>query len=146
MYFPSHLAAGLVIGKLTGDYTAAIVGSLFVDLDHFYSFFKHGLLKNWKTFIKASTSEEDPYDDQRNFFHNIFFYIIAMVIFLMINFSVGLVFMISYFVHLAMDALDGAEFYPFYPSKKINMMGPIGYFSKYDMAVSIVLVIIFLVL
>ena len=68
------------------------------------------------------------------------------IIVMLINFPVGAVFAISYFFHLVFDALDGAEYYPLYPNKKFNLKGPIGYFSKYDMAVSIVLVIIYLVI
>ena len=146
MYLPSHIAAGLVIGKITGDYTTAIVGSLFLDLDHLYSFYKHKSFSKWKKFIKIITSEEDLYDDQRNYFHNIFFAVAVWVVFMLINFQIGLIFSIAYFFHLVMDSLDGAEYYPLYPSKKINLRGPIGFFSKYDMMVSIVLIIIFLIL
>lgn len=143
MYLPSHIAAGLVIGKITGDYTAAVIGSLIPDLDHLYSYFKHGAFKSWKKIIQTITSEEDPHDDQRNYFHNIFFFLAVVAFFMIINFSVGLIFSIAYFVHLLMDSLDGAEYYPLYPNKRINLRGPIGYFSKYDMAVSIVLIIIY---
>jgi len=143
MYFPSHLAAGLVIGKLTGDYTTAIVASVFPDTDHLYAFFKHGYFKNWQKFINTVVKQEDPFDDQRNYFHNIFVAIMFWIIVMLINFHIGLVFSISYFIHLAMDGLDGAEYYPLYPNKKINLKGPVGYFSKYDMAVSIVLIMVF---
>jgi len=32
MTFPTHILAGLIIGKLTGDYTAALAGSLVMDV------------------------------------------------------------------------------------------------------------------
>ena len=51
MYFPSHIAAGLVIGKLTGDYTTAVIASVFPDIDHLYAFIKHDYFKNWRKFI-----------------------------------------------------------------------------------------------
>jgi len=146
MYTPSHVAAGLVIGKITGDYTTAVIASVFPDTDHIYAFVKHGYLKNWKKFIDIVVKQEDPFDDQRNYFHNIFVAIGFSVIAMIINFHVGAIITVAYFFHLLMDALDGAEYYPFYPKKKVNLKGPIGYFSKYDMAVSILLIIIFLVL
>ncbi|MFW0862692.1 MAG: metal-dependent hydrolase [Candidatus Komeilibacteria bacterium] len=146
MYAPSHIAAGLVIGKITGDYTTAVIASIFPDTDHAYAFFKHGYLKNWKKFVNIVVQQEDPFDDQRNYLHNIFVAVALSVIAMIINLQIGVIITVAYFLHLLMDALDGAEYYPFYPKKKINLKGPIGYFSKYDMAVSIVLIIIFLVL
>lgn len=146
MYTPSHVAAGLVIGKITGDYTTAIIASLFPDTDHLYAFIKHGYLKNWKKFIDIVIRQEDFFDDQRNYFHNIFVAAGFSIIAILINFNVGVIIAVSYFIHLLMDALDGAEYYPFYPKRKINLKGPIDYFSKYDMAISIFLIIIFLVI
>jgi hypothetical protein len=44
MYSITHLALGLIIGKATGDYPAAILGSLMIDVDHFWPAFK---IKNY---------------------------------------------------------------------------------------------------
>ena len=146
MYTPSHLAAGLVIGKLTGDYTTAVVASVFPDTDHLYAFFKHGYFRNWRKFINTVVRQEDPFNDQRNYLNNIFIAIGFWIIVMVINLHVGIVFLVSYFFHLVMDSIDGAEYYPLYSSKRINLKGPIGYFSKYDMAVSIFLLMVFVAL
>ena len=141
MYLPTHLAAGLVIGKITGDYTAAMLGSLLPDSDHFYSYIKHKAftsLKNLKAFI---TDEDDPHDDQRNIFHNIIFAILVWIIMMFISLPFGIIFTASHLIHLFMDSMDGADYYPFYPNKKINLKGPIGFFSKWDVLISVVLIL-----
>ncbi|OGJ00890.1 hypothetical protein A3I95_02210 [Candidatus Nomurabacteria bacterium RIFCSPLOWO2_02_FULL_44_12] len=58
MTLPSHIALGLIIGKVTGNYGLAISTSVLIDCDHFISLYKHGVLRSFKEFWKAETNPE----------------------------------------------------------------------------------------
>lgn len=149
MTLPTHLLAGLIIGKLTGNYTAAIAGSLLIDLDHIVSFYRHGILFKLKKLIKEISDEKDPWKDQRNYLHNIFVWAAISVILCLINFNFGIIFSICYAVHFVFDALNTVNFYPFYPSKKFPVKGFIKYGTRreliFDLFLIIVLVLVFLI-
>lgn len=146
MYLGSHLAVGLVIGKLTGDYTFALLGTIGPDVDHVYSYAKHGFFSSFKKFIKIATSEEDPYDDQRNYLHNIFIVTLICLLVFIFSYQIAGAFLFGYLSHLLMDAFDRADYFPLFPNRKINLRGPIGYFSKYDIFISILLLIVFIII
>lgn len=139
MFFFAHLAAGLLLGKLTGSYTWALMGAFFPDVDHLFSYVRHGLLWRPKRLWKALIREADPWGDQRNFLHTVFLWVLISGAFLLIDFRIGLVFSLGYLSHLALDALDSADYYPFYPSKQITIRGPIGYFSWKELVFTILL-------
>jgi membrane-bound metal-dependent hydrolase YbcI (DUF457 family) len=143
MTFPTHLMAGLVIGKLTGNYSLSIAGSLFLDIDHAFSYAKNGILLKPKQLWKAVTDREDPYGDQRYFLHNFFVFLIITTIVLLLDLRIGLIFGIAYLGHLILDALDNSDYFPFFPNKKFNVRGPIRYFSIEESLVFFLLVIIF---
>lgn len=145
MYIGTHLAAGLIIGKITGDYTPAIIGAVIADVDHLYSYYKHGLFRSAKVFIKYARTKEDPIHDERNYLHNLNIVFGISLIIMLFNFFIGLVFLISYFSHLLFDALDQTDFYPFWPNMKINLRGPIRFFSLGDIVISIVMLVIFFI-
>ncbi len=44
MFIITHFIAGLLIGKLTGNYTFALVGAVLIDVDHLFSYVKHRVL------------------------------------------------------------------------------------------------------
>jgi len=132
MTFPTHILAGLLIGKITGDFTTAIVASLVVDLDHFISFYRHGTLFNLRELLRESLDEEDRWGDQRNFMHNVFVWIIISAIISLFNFNVGMVFSAAYLSHLLLDAFNKTYFYPFYPSKRFATKGFIRYNSRQE--------------
>ena len=140
----THILAGLVIGKATGDFTTALTGSLVMDLDHAISYYRHGILFNPRELSRAMDDENDPWGDQRGFMHNILSWIAISILLIMINVKVGIIFSIAYFVHLVLDALDGADFYPLYPSRKWVIKGPIKYYSKQETIFDIFLAIVFL--
>ncbi|OIO45584.1 MAG: hypothetical protein AUJ28_03945 [Parcubacteria group bacterium CG1_02_37_51] len=146
MYLGTHLAAGLIIGKITGDYTPAILGSVIGDVDHLYSYYKHGLFQSVEKFIKYARAKENPIDDERNYLHNVNVIFILSLIIMVFNFFTGLVFLIAYLSHLLLDALDHTDFYPFWPNRKINLRGPINFFSIGDIAISIVLLMVWLII
>lgn len=146
MTLPAHLAAGLIIGKLTGNFSVALIGALVIDLDHVVSYLKHGILFKPRKLFKAISDQDDPWGDQRGFLHNIFAWVIISALVAAIDLKIGLVFSVAYFSHLLLDALDGAEFYPLFPIKRLNFRGPIQYYSKQEIAFTTFLLFIFLLL
>lgn len=146
MTLPTHVLAGLIIGKITGDFPTAIAGSLVTDLDHMISYFRHGILFKPRQLFKAIHDEADPWGDQRNFLHSIFSWVAISILLLTINFNFGLVFSIAYFFHLVFDALDSADFYPFFPFRKFVIKGFVKYFSKQEIIFDICLVAVLITL
>jgi len=146
MTLPTHLLAGLIMGKLTGNYTAAIAGSLLVDLDHIISFYRHGILFKLKELIKEISDEKDPWADQRNYLHNIFVWMVVSIIICLINLNFGIIFSLSYFIHFIFDALNTVDFQPFYPSKKFLIKGFIKYGTRKELIFDFFLIVILIVL
>jgi len=146
MFLPTHLVAGMIIGKLTGDYTTSIIGSVIMDLDHLFSYYRAGFLFNFKKLLRVATSKINIGIPQRNIFHNIFFCLVVSAIVMIINFSVGLIFSSAYILHLILDSLDNSSYYPFYPNLKIRLHGPIKYFSKQEVIIVFVLLLIFFII
>lgn len=144
MTLPTHFLAGLIIGKITGDFPTAISGSLIIDLDHLISYWRHGILFNPNKLLKATLTESDPWGDQRNLLHSLFSFIAVSTTFLIINLKFGFVFSIAYFFHLVLDGLDGAAFYPFFPLKSFLIKGFIHYYSKQELIFALCLVLILL--
>lgn len=146
MFLPTHLAAGLIIGKLTGDYTIALVGSVAMDLDHLWAYRQAGILFDFKKFFQAAIGGIKTKVPQRSFFHNIFFFLLSSAAALIISLPGGLIFSAAYLGHLFLDSLDNSGYFPFYPNTKINILGPIKYFSKQEFFLAFILLLIFLVL
>ena len=146
MTWPTHILAGLIIGKITGDFPTAMAGSLLVDMDHIVSYYKNGILFQPREILRASVTEADPWGDQRNFLHSIFSWVAISVFLLMINRELGVVFSIAYFFHLVCDALDGADFYPFFPFRRFAIKGFINYYSKHEIVFDVGLIGVFITL
>ncbi|MDO8552015.1 MAG: metal-dependent hydrolase [bacterium] len=144
MTFPTHILAGLIIGKLTGDYTAAITGSLFMDLDHLISYHQNGILFKPKAILHESLTEKDPWGSQKNIFHSVQAWVVISLLAMAFNLLFGLIFSLAYFIHLFLDALNG-DVYPFYPYKKFKLTKPIiRYLSKKEAVLGLSLLLIFL--
>ena len=144
MTLPTHLAAGLIIGKLGGDYSLAFLGSTLVDFDHLLAFYRSAVLLKFKKIVAATTNKNYLVSDQRNYFHNIFFFLAVSALLILLNFRMGMIFSSAYLTHLIMDALDNQAYYPFYPNKKIITRGPIKYFSKQEIVFALALFFVFL--
>ena len=145
MFFPAHLAAGLIVGKLSGDYAPALMGALLIDVDHLTTYARHGILFSPKKFWRAITNPEDPYGDQRNFLHSfITLGFLSVVYFVYSSIFFG-IFLFGYATHLLLDLLDGSDFYPLYPLR-INFKGPIKYLSSAEFVVTLALFGVFLVI
>lgn len=136
MYATTHLALGLVIGRLTGDYQAALIGSLIIDIDHLVPAFKEKRIFNFKKLWLLSKSSTDS---ARSFLHGIFPWIGLSTLICFFDLGFGLVFALGYFGHLLLDALDDSPLFILYPSKKINIKGFIPYFSLEEFIFSVTL-------
>ena len=145
MFFLAHLALGLIIGKISGHYWIALIGSLAIDIDHIIPYVRHGVIFNWKKFWKTVTSADDPYGNQRNYLHSLFTWFILSAIAFLINSSVETVFSIAYLSHLVLDALDNSDFYPLYPLR-FNVRGPIVYFSRAEWIITLLLFLIYFII
>lgn len=146
MLLSTHLAAGLIISKLSGNYNAALLGSVIMDLDHLIAYYRTGILLKLRKILIATIGKADIGIAQRNFFHNIFFYLFISAVVSAINFSAGLIFGAAYVCHLILDSLDSENYYPFYPSLKINLRGPIKYFSRQEFIFTFILLMIFFII
>ena len=143
MTIPTHILVGLIIGKVTGNFSVAIAGSLVMDLDHTISYFRHGILFKPKKLLAVASNVADPWGDQRNFLHSIFSWIIISLLFSFIDLRLGAIFSVAYFCHLILDALDSADFYPFFPFfKKIVIKGFVAYYSKQEIAINACLIFV----
>ncbi len=146
MTLSTHILLGAIIGKLTGNSSLAIISSIAPDIDHFDSYIKSGVIKNRKKFWETVLNKEDPYGDQRGYLHNIFVFLIISIIlfFLFGKFTIAIIF--GWLGHLLLDSLDNSDYWPLYPNKKINLRGPIKYFSFRELFVFLILLAIYLVL
>ena len=144
MFLLAHIAAGLIIGKATGNYPVSLIGAVAIDVDHTLSYFRNVILFKPKKIIAAIKDENDPWGDQRGFLHNVFLWMAITIAIYLFMPSDWLALSLGYLSHLILDALDNAVFYPFYPSKKIGFLGPIKYFSLQETAFTAFLFIIFL--
>ena len=143
MTLPTHLMAGLVLGKITGNYSLSLAGAVLVDADHIFSYTKAKILFRPKELWRTLTDKNDPYGDQRYFLHNFFVFILITGTSAFINLQTGLIVGLAYLSHLILDALDDADYFPFFPNKKINLRGPIGYFSKSEFVFALFLLLIY---
>lgn len=141
MYSTAHVAAGLIIGKITGDYPTAIIGATAADFDHLIPFVKNKVLFSFKKIWHATTNDGDS---SRNYLHSIFSWALISGVIMLFNLQVGLIFSIAYLSHFILDLLDNTDFWPFYPWKKINIKGFVGYFSKREFLFTVALVLVYL--
>jgi len=145
MFVPTHIIGGLLIGKITGNYVPALIGATLIDLDHLVVYVKHGILLKPRKLLNIILDKEDPFGYQRNFLHSIFTFVPMCLILFFINFDFAFSFFFGYVCHLLFDALDNADFYPFFPSKKINLHGPIKYFSKQEFVCALILFVLWII-
>lgn len=143
MYTTTHLALGLVIGKLTGDYQSALLGSLIIDIDHLAPALKERRLFDFKDLWRRSKKSTDS---ARSFLHGVIPWIAFSVLLSFFDLKFGLIFGLGYFGHLVLDALDDSPFHPFYPNKKINIKGFIPYYSLEELIFSITLFVAYLII
>lgn len=144
MFIPAHLAAGLIVGKLTGEYSASLVGAFIPDMDHLYLFYKSKILFNPKSMFLVLRNKFPLEGDARMIPHNIIFWFLVSFVSVIFDFKTGIAFSISYLFHIILDALNDEDFYPFFPNKKIKVKGLIEYYSKYEFIFTIFLFTLFI--
>ncbi len=145
MFIGAHLAAGLIIGKITNNYPLAIASAILVDADHLIPYFKHRIIFKPKKLWRAITNESDPYGNQRNFLHSFFSWFIISAIILLIDFNIGIIISLGYLSNLLLDLLDNSEFYPFYPLQ-YKIVGPVKYLSRQEIVFTAVLFVLFFII
>ena len=146
MTLPTHIILGAIIGKVTGNYSLAVVASIAPDLDHFSSYIKNGVIKNPRKLWHTITNEGDPYGDQRGIFHNIVFFILASIILILVFKNLGWIMVAGWFGHIILDALDASDYWPLYPNKSFNLKGFVKYFSKQEILLFLILFVIYIIL
>jgi membrane-bound metal-dependent hydrolase YbcI (DUF457 family) len=134
---------GMIIGKVTGNYTAAVASSVLVDLDHIQSYITHGVIFKPKKLWSALTDQVDHWGDQRGVLHNVIFFALVAIFLLALAGTIGQIIVLGYAGHLLLDALDNSDYWPFYPNKRINLKGPIKYGSIQELVFFIGLVLVF---
>jgi len=143
MYSTAHLAMGLIIGKVTGDYPTAVISSVAIDIDHLIPFAKQKIIFNFKKMLKAAKT---PHDSSRSYLHSFFAFGLLTGVICLINLPVGLVFGLGYLGHFLLDALDKDDLYPFFPIKRFNIHGFIGYYSKAELIFTVLLFLFYFII
>ncbi|MBI5734046.1 MAG: metal-dependent hydrolase [Candidatus Kerfeldbacteria bacterium] len=139
MFISAHILSGLAIGEMANSLPAALVGALFPDLDHLVPYFRFGVFRSWGMFWRTVRSHDDPYGCQRNYFHSIWLFGLVTAVCIALGGVASLAFVLGYGSHLVLDALDSAEWWPFYPLRTVTVRGPIGYLSRGELLVTIFL-------
>lgn len=141
MTLPTHAVAGALIGCITGQPLVGILVACLPDIDHLYSYIKHGYLKNWPIFYKNAFGKEDIQGDQRNILHNIIIaFGLSLIVFFLFH-SIFLTFLLSYASHLLLDAIDTSDYFPLYPYKIINIRGFIDFYSWQEVLLNLLLLL-----
>ncbi len=117
-----------------------------MDLDHLLAYYRAGILFKFKKVLMATIGQANIGMPQRNYLHNIFICLLILTLALAINFSAGLILSIAYICHLVLDSLDTSGYYPFYPNLKINLRGPIKYFSKQEFILAFIMLLIYFII
>lgn len=138
MTTPTHAALGLLIGTVTGHPIVGMFTAVIVDSDHLVVYIRHGILKNPRLFWKTVTSVDDPYGGQRGWLHSLLVAAPLSLLVLVIAPVWGTTIVASYLLgHLALDALDSADYWPLYPSKSYVIRGPVQFFSYQELILTV---------
>ena len=144
MTTPNHLALGLIIGKVTGNYPLAVSVSVLLDGDHFISFYKHGVSKSFKKIWELGTNTEDPWGDERGILHNLLAVFVASTLFtFLFGPIVGGVWFLAHFGHIFLDYISDSDSWVFRPFSNFKTRGFIPYYSKYEILFFVFLITVF---
>ena len=136
-----HLIVGIILGKIFGNYTLFIIGSMFPDLDHIYIILKNKLL-SIKMIIETLRFEDKfGIKYKTPFFHSVFGLILFSLAAYLLNNEFIVPFGVSYLLHLLIDWLDIDEKYYLYPLKiKFKGFLPIG--SRAEQILTLIAIIV----
>ena len=145
MFVVSHVLMGMIIGKVTGNYEAAIATSLLIDSDHIVPYIKSWLFLKPKKMLRTFMWKEWV-SYEKNYLHNILIPPVIAIFGFAFHSSVLYVIALAYFVHLMADLIDDSEYFPFYPYTKIKTKWPFKHFSVRELILDIVLLVVRLVI
>ncbi len=143
MYSTAHLAAGLIIGKLTGDYPTAIISAVAIDLDHLIPHAKSRLIFKPLKMLQAAKM---THESHRSYLHSFIAYAVIVAILAIFSWKIALVFSLGMLSHFFLDAIDDDDFYPLFPWKNFNTRGFIGYYSTTEFIFTFFLYIIYFII
>ncbi|MBD3319398.1 hypothetical protein GF342_05835 [Candidatus Woesearchaeota archaeon] len=145
MFITGHLIIGLLIGKLTHNYTVAVLTSLLVDIDHLIPYLRHGIMLKPTLIWQAVISAHDHQGYQRNLLHSFITLTLIGSLLVLLHFNWGIIIIITWASHLFVDMIDNSDFYPFYPLT-YNFKGPIVYLSTTEYIITAILLVAFFLL
>lgn len=119
------------------------LGSVAPDLDHVFAIFKYRLFSVKKIAESMRTEAKLNLNYKSKYFHSIFGAVLVSLPFYLINFSGGKYFLAAYLIHLMLDWPDIEVKYFLYPLK-IKFKGHMTVFSKFELCLTVFLIIILL--
>lgn len=139
----AHLLIGLILGKQFGYTLAFVVGSVLPDVDHVFVLIKNRHFRLREIFDVMK--DEAKYGERYKTFytHSLLAWILFSAAAILFNYSAGVAFSVGYFLHLVVDLLDADEKRLFFPLKK-TMKGFLPVFSKYEIIVAAVLIMVYI--
>lgn len=146
MTHPTHLIAGALVGYATGDYATALIVSVAVDIDHLPSMLGKKVFKSKNAFLQSILETDSKYEAERGILHNaLSFSVISIAVWILFP-SIAPAFILSYLAHLIMDGLDSANTPILWPFSRINIKGPVKYFSRREFLFAALLSILLIAL
>lgn len=139
-----HLLLGIILGKLFGNYSAFILGSILPDIDHIYIIVKN---KFWSiNKIISSIKYEKKYhlEYKTPFMHSVLGLVVFTIFAFLFNFG-ALEFGIAYLLHLLIDWFDIDIKYYLYPVKT-KFKGILPIWSKFEKRITLALILIIICL
>lgn len=135
----------LILGKLFGNTSIWIIGSIIPDIDHIYVAIKYNLW-NSKRFID-SLKHEKKYNIHYKtpLIHSISGLIISSIVFYLIKPKLIYTFSIAYLLHLLMDWPDQDKKQFLYPLK-MNFKGLLPIWSKTEKIITLISLIILIMI
>ncbi len=144
-----HIILGLVLGKLFGDYTFFILGSLFPDIDHIYVILKNKLFSIKKLILTVRYEEKYGLNYKTPLVHSFFGLILSTgIVYFLFGTSASRNFGLAYFFHFLLDWPDIDIKYYLFPLK-IKFKGFLPIWSRFEQIVTcfaiLLLVILFII-
>lgn len=140
-----HLIFGIILGKITGNYFYAIVGSIIPDIDHLYIIIKNKFFSMKQIIDSMKNEEKYNIRYKTPFVHSFLGLIVFSVIITITNIHNGIIFAIGYFSHLILDWFDKDEKYYLFPFK-IKFEGFLPIWSRTEKKLTIISIIILIFL
>ena len=137
----AHSIIGITLGNCFGYFWFFVLGSIFPDIDHLIILIKYKIF-SWRKIVDSVRFEKEyNITYKTKYIHSVFGAIIVSIPVMLIDFTGGLYFFLSYIIHLLLDWLDIDEKQFFYPFKK-KFKGFLPIFSKTEMIFTLFLIVL----